>query len=179
MGAERNNHVKDLGGNVTALNEALMLGLVRQHELTEAAELLKVQLQAEMLGRQKAEGALREHQTPFKAIYDATDATLTTESPTLVSGYGKGHPLRQRRKEWQEAQQSSGQDLQVLSHEDCSLSGKGRSGFTHWPLRASIASFIAALPAGVLLTGRKRPGIQAAPMSGPKERFLCSMSGRY
>ena len=35
-----------------------MLGLVRQHELTEIAELLNVQLQAEIVGRKKAEEAL-------------------------------------------------------------------------------------------------------------------------
>ena len=36
----------------------MLLGLVRQHELTEAAELLNAQLQAEILARKKAEDAL-------------------------------------------------------------------------------------------------------------------------
>ena len=41
-----------------SMNEALMLGLIRQHELTEAAEGLNRQLQAEMVARKKAEEAL-------------------------------------------------------------------------------------------------------------------------
>ncbi len=44
--------------DAAALNEGLMLGLVRQHELTEAAELLNVQLQAEIAARKKVEEAL-------------------------------------------------------------------------------------------------------------------------
>lgn len=43
---------------IGALNEGLMLGLVRQHELTEIAELLNIQLQAEIFARRKAEDAL-------------------------------------------------------------------------------------------------------------------------
>jgi two-component system NtrC family sensor kinase len=44
--------------DVAALNEGLMLGLVRQHELIEAAELLNAQLQAEIHARKRAEEAL-------------------------------------------------------------------------------------------------------------------------
>ena len=40
------------------MNEGLMLGLVRQHELTEIAELLNARLEAEILARKKAEEAL-------------------------------------------------------------------------------------------------------------------------
>ncbi len=58
MAAELTNRVTDFGLDAAALNEALMLGLVRQHELTEAAELLNTQLQAEMIARKKAEDAL-------------------------------------------------------------------------------------------------------------------------
>jgi two-component system, NtrC family, sensor kinase len=58
MPGEQTEHraTRELG--VTALNEALMLGLVRQHELTEAAEVLNAQLQTEIAAREKAEGAL-------------------------------------------------------------------------------------------------------------------------
>jgi two-component system NtrC family sensor kinase len=41
-----------------SMNEALMIGLIRQHELTDAAEALNRQLQAEMVARKKAEEAL-------------------------------------------------------------------------------------------------------------------------
>ena len=44
--------------DVSALNQALMGGLVRQHELTEAAELLNAQLQTEIAARRKTEVAL-------------------------------------------------------------------------------------------------------------------------
>jgi two-component system NtrC family sensor kinase len=41
-----------------AMNQALLIGSVQQHELTEAAELLTVQLQQEIIARKKAEEAL-------------------------------------------------------------------------------------------------------------------------
>jgi PAS domain S-box-containing protein len=40
-----------------AMNEALTLGLIRQHELTDAADFLNVQLQAEIVARKRAEEA--------------------------------------------------------------------------------------------------------------------------
>jgi len=44
--------------DINALNQALMVGLVHQHELTEVAELLNTQLQTEIAARKKAEVAL-------------------------------------------------------------------------------------------------------------------------
>jgi len=44
--------------DAVAMNQALLIGSVRQHELTEAAELLALQLQAEIVARKKAEEAL-------------------------------------------------------------------------------------------------------------------------
>ena len=44
--------------DAVAMNQALLLGSVRQHELTEAAELLNVQLQAALTLGKKAEKAL-------------------------------------------------------------------------------------------------------------------------
>lgn len=44
--------------DAVAMNQALLLGSVRQHELTEAAELLNVQLQAAIILGKKAEVAL-------------------------------------------------------------------------------------------------------------------------
>lgn len=44
--------------NMAAMNENLMLGLVRQHELTEIAQSLNLKLQAEIAARKKAEDAL-------------------------------------------------------------------------------------------------------------------------
>lgn len=44
--------------DAVAMNQALLIGAVRQHELTEAAELLTLQLQAEIVARKKTEEAL-------------------------------------------------------------------------------------------------------------------------
>jgi two-component system, NtrC family, sensor kinase len=58
MATELRNNVKPAEADVTAMNESLMLGLVRQHELTEAAERLNLQLQTEITARKRAEEAL-------------------------------------------------------------------------------------------------------------------------
>jgi two-component system NtrC family sensor kinase len=58
MAVELRNNAKPVQSDVTAINEALMLGLVRQHELTEQAELLNTHLQAESVARKRAEEAL-------------------------------------------------------------------------------------------------------------------------
>ena len=58
MGTGPTNKVNAFDRDVVAVNEGLMLGIVRQHELTEAAELLNAQLHAEIAARKKAEDAL-------------------------------------------------------------------------------------------------------------------------
>lgn len=52
------HNAKPTQPDATAINEGLMLGLVRQHELTESAEQLNLQLRAEIVARIKAEDAL-------------------------------------------------------------------------------------------------------------------------
>lgn len=64
MAAEpTNNHipidqVTTLHPDIIAANEALTLSLIRQHELTEAAEMARAQLEAAIVVRKKAEDAL-------------------------------------------------------------------------------------------------------------------------
>ena len=58
MSAKKRNSVILLERDGAAMNEGLMLALVRQHELTEQAELLNTQLQEEIAARKKAEEAL-------------------------------------------------------------------------------------------------------------------------
>ena len=58
-----------------ALNEALMIGAVRQHELTEAAENLNGQLQAEIAARLKTAQELEEK----ARLLDLANAQLLTE----------------------------------------------------------------------------------------------------
>lgn len=58
MAAEISSKEQPVQLDARALNESLMLSLVRQHELTETAQLLNEQLQAEMNARKRAEEAL-------------------------------------------------------------------------------------------------------------------------
>jgi signal transduction histidine kinase len=54
-----------------AMNEALLLGSVRQHELTDAAEKLNEQLRAEIDQREKAQTALKESQDRYQVLFSA------------------------------------------------------------------------------------------------------------
>ena len=56
-------------GNLLAMNEALVLGSLRQHELTEAAELLNLQLQQEIVERRSIEATLRESEERFQTLF--------------------------------------------------------------------------------------------------------------
>ncbi len=60
---------------IIAINQALMLGSLRQHELTEAAERLNEQLQLEITERKEAVQALRENE--WRLRYAMESARLT------------------------------------------------------------------------------------------------------
>jgi PAS domain S-box-containing protein len=53
-----------------AMNEALVLGSLRQHELVEASELLNAQLQIEINERKQVEAALRESEERFHTLFE-------------------------------------------------------------------------------------------------------------
>jgi signal transduction histidine kinase len=53
-----------------AMNEALILGSVRQHELTEAAESSNALLQKEITDRKRVEAALRESEKRYRTLFD-------------------------------------------------------------------------------------------------------------
>lgn len=98
------HNVKSVQADVTAMNEGLLLGLVRQHELTESAELLNAQLQIEIIARKKAEAALinseklasvgrmaavlaHEINNPLEAVTNVLFLAQTTEGLPVVRQY--------------------------------------------------------------------------------------------
>jgi PAS domain S-box-containing protein len=56
-----------------AMNEALVLGSLRQHELTEAAETLNARLQEEIAERKQVEAALRESEDRYRGLFNSID----------------------------------------------------------------------------------------------------------
>jgi PAS domain S-box-containing protein len=68
----------DLRARMRAMNEALLLGSLRQHELAETAENLNVQLRAEIVERAQIESALRESEGRFRALFELGPAAIYT-----------------------------------------------------------------------------------------------------
>lgn len=70
-----------------AMNEALMLGSVRQHELTEAAESLNAQLHVEITARQKT---ARELSEKARLLDLSNDAIIVRDLDDKISLWNKG-----------------------------------------------------------------------------------------
>jgi signal transduction histidine kinase len=85
-----------------AMNEALLIGSVKQHELTEAADKINVQLRAEIQERQAAEAALQEartqlasHAAHLEALVEERTVDLTSTNQQLETLiYTVAHDLR-------------------------------------------------------------------------------------
>ena len=57
----------------TAMNQALLMSSVRQHELTSAAEIVNAQLLEEISERKRAARLLRESEETFRALFDSLE----------------------------------------------------------------------------------------------------------
>ena len=67
---------EQLHEKMLAMNEALLLGSLRQHELTEAAERLNEQLHAEISERKRQEDLIKEHNALLMRQKAELEATL-------------------------------------------------------------------------------------------------------
>ena len=63
------------------INQALMLGSVRQHELTESAETLNAQLQAEIVQRKKVEEEIEASEQRYRGLIEAIPQIVWTATP--------------------------------------------------------------------------------------------------
>jgi signal transduction histidine kinase len=75
----------------TAMNEALMVSAVRQHELTEEAETLNTKLQAEMTERKRAEEALLKAGALQRAIFNSANfSSIATDAKGVIQIFNVG-----------------------------------------------------------------------------------------
>lgn len=84
-----------------AMNQALILGSVRQHELTEAAETLNARLGLEIAERKRAEGSVRISEIRYRRLFEAAsdglllidpeDGTITDANPCMAQLSGCQH----------------------------------------------------------------------------------------
>ncbi len=73
----------ELHEKTLAMNEALLIGSLRQHELTEAANSANVLLQVEITERRRAEDALRASELSYRRLFEAAkDGILILEADT-------------------------------------------------------------------------------------------------
>jgi len=81
----------ELHEKMLAMNEALLLGSVRQHELTEAAEKLNQQLRAEITERKQAEEALLKAGALQSAIFNSANfSSIATDAKGVIQIFNVG-----------------------------------------------------------------------------------------
>jgi len=91
-----------------AMNEALILGAVRQHEVSEAAESLNAQLQAEITARLETSGELAEK---ARLLELSNDAIIVRGLDDRITSWNRG---AQKLYGWS-SEEVIGKDLDILS----------------------------------------------------------------
>jgi PAS domain S-box-containing protein len=77
--------------DVVAMNQALLLGSVRQHELMEAEETLNTKLQAEMTERKRAEEELLKAGALQRAIFNSANfSSIATDAKGVIQIFNVG-----------------------------------------------------------------------------------------
>jgi PAS domain S-box-containing protein len=121
--------------DLTRANESLLLGSLRQHELTEEAERLNGQLRVEIAERRRVEAALKTNETLYRQLVDllpvavyTVDAKgfLTLFNRQAVQLFGREPQLGKDR--WCGSYRLYHADGSPVSQEECPLAAELREG---------------------------------------------------
>ncbi len=76
--------------NMIEMNEALVLGSIRQHKLAEASELMNAHYQKEIIERKKVEEILRESEQRLRVLFDLqTIGVYSCDASGLVKDFNR------------------------------------------------------------------------------------------
>src|SRR5512135_960718 len=93
-----------------AMNQELMIAVVRQHELAEAAERLNAELQAEITERKRVEEELRKYRDSLEKLVEERTAELKSKNEQLL-----GEIAERERREGEALRMQKLESLRVLA----------------------------------------------------------------